>query len=89
MADNKETMGDTIPEKEGALHSEKVVVGETAAENHHYEHFANASPEWRNAFEKTLMRKVDMRLVPLLIVSAQPTHRSKHWRLPPDVARGL
>lgn len=73
MADLKNTndgsdVDNTINEKELALHSEKVV-GETAAENHYYQQFAAATPEWRAGFEKTLMRKVDLRLVPLLIVS--------------------
>jgi hypothetical protein len=60
---------DNFPEKQVPVHTE-MIVGETAAENHYYQQFAAATPEWRAAFEKTLMRKVDLRLVPLLIVSS-------------------
>lgn len=79
MADTKNMhdgsdVDNIFPEKTMALHSEKVV-GETAAENHYYQQFAAATPEWRAAFEKKLMRKVDLRLVPLLIVSASFHHR--------------
>ena len=73
MSDGSD-VDNNIKEKELPLHSEKVV-GETAAENHHYQQFANATPEWRASFEKTLMRKVDLRLVPLLIVSCPRLHR--------------
>lgn len=50
------------------VHKEDKIVGETAAENHYYSVFASKDQEWRGAFEKKLMRKVDLRLVPLLII---------------------
>ena len=50
------------------LQKENKIVGETAAENHYYAVFAAKDEEWRNAFEKKLMRKIDMRLIPLLII---------------------
>lgn len=66
MPDNSEVNGN-FAEKDIPLHSEKIV-GETTAENHYYQQFAAASQDWRDDFEKKLMRKVDFRLVPLLIV---------------------
>ncbi|KIV98099.1 hypothetical protein PV10_01785 [Exophiala mesophila] len=50
------------------IHKEDKIVGETETENHYYTVFASKDQEWRAAFEKKLMRKVDLRLVPLLII---------------------
>ena len=50
------------------VHKEDKIVGETETENHYYTVFASKDQEWRTAFEKKLMRKVDLRLVPLLII---------------------
>jgi hypothetical protein len=44
------------------------VVVDDPSENSFFRTFAVNDAEWHKAFEKKLMRKVDMRLVPLMIV---------------------
>lgn len=45
----------------------KDVEAEDATQAEFYRQFAENGPEWRAAFEKKLKRKVDLRLIPLLV----------------------
>ena len=65
MADEKLTS--SPPAEDGTVTKTDVVV-DTASENPYYQAFAAADAEWHKAFEKKLMRKVDMRLIPLMII---------------------
>jgi len=44
------------------------VIADDPTEDQYYAQFANNGEEWRTAFEKKLMRKVDFRLIPLLVI---------------------
>lgn len=44
------------------------VVVDAPQENPYYQAFAANDAEWHKAFEKKLIRKVDMRLIPLMII---------------------
>ena len=44
------------------------VVAETPSENPYFRAFDANDAEWHKAFEKKLMRKVDLRLIPLMII---------------------
>ncbi|GAB7366719.1 hypothetical protein MBLNU230_g0676t1 [Neophaeotheca triangularis] len=59
-----------IPEKVGdeVVHADMPVVSDDATENRYYAQFTAADPEWHKAFEKKLLRKVDFRLIPLMII---------------------
>lgn len=39
-----------------------------ASENPYFQAFAANDAEWHKAFEKKLMRKVDLRLIPLMVI---------------------
>jgi hypothetical protein len=65
-ADGKTTV--TLPmEKEDASKTEILSSG-PSSQDHFFLAFNNKDAEWHKAFEKKLMRKVDMRLIPLLII---------------------
>jgi hypothetical protein len=44
------------------------VVAENPSENPYFRAFDANDAEWHKAFEKKLMRKVDLRLIPLMII---------------------
>ena len=44
------------------------VVVENSSENPYFQAFDTNDAEWHKAFEKKLMRKVDLRLIPLMII---------------------
>lgn len=44
------------------------VLTDNPAENQYYAQFVANGEEWRAEFEKKLMRKVDFRLIPLLVI---------------------
>ncbi|ETN43921.1 uncharacterized protein HMPREF1541_11052 [Cyphellophora europaea CBS 101466] len=59
---------DSFPAEKELVHQEKVVTSDNPAETHYYEQFVNNGEAWRSDFEKKLVRKVDWRLIPLLII---------------------
>lgn len=65
MADEKSSTGS--PAEEVNVTKTDVVV-DVPADNPYYQAFAANDAEWHKAFEKKLIRKVDMRLIPLMII---------------------
>ena len=65
MADEKHNISPLV--EDGNVTKTDVVV-DTASENPYYQAFAANDAEWHKAFEKKLIRKVDMRLIPLMII---------------------
>lgn len=63
-----------LADEKGSPPSEKVedlparVLTDDPNENQNYAQFVANGEEWRTAFEKKLMRKVDFRLIPLLVI---------------------
>jgi hypothetical protein len=51
----------------------KDIVSDDPTQMEYYRQFAENGAEWRTEFEKNLKRKVDIRLIPLL-VSCSPPH---------------
>jgi hypothetical protein len=54
-------------EKEEATKTE-ALSGSPSPQDPFFQAFDNKDAEWHKAFEKKLMRKVDIRLIPLLII---------------------
>jgi hypothetical protein len=65
LADEKH---DITPPKEYDSAQKTEVVVDDSSGNPFFRAFAANDAEWHKAFEKELMRKVDMRLIPLMII---------------------
>ena len=65
MADEKHSTNS--PAEEVNVTKTDVVV-DVPSETPYYQAFAANDAEWHKAFEKKLIRKVDMRLIPLMII---------------------
>lgn len=71
MADAKHKI--TVADEKGSPPSQKAeiptrLLSDDPTDNQYYEQFVTNGEEWRASFEKKLMRKVDLRLLPLLII---------------------
>jgi hypothetical protein len=69
LADEKH---DITPPKEYDSAQKTEVVVDDSSGNPFFRAFAANDAEWHKAFEKKLMRKVDMRLIPLMIIMCAP-----------------
>ena len=58
----------TSPPAEEESVTKSDVVVENSSENPYFRAFDANDAEWHKAFEKKLMRKVDLRLIPLMII---------------------
>jgi hypothetical protein len=65
-ADDKPTI--TLPIEKENVSKTEVLNGDQSLQDAYFQSFNTKDAEWHKAFEKQLMRKVDMRLIPLLIV---------------------
>lgn len=65
MTDEKHNI--SPPAEEESVTKTDVVV-EDSSENPYFRAFDANDAEWHKAFEKKLMRKVDLRLIPLMII---------------------
>lgn len=65
MTDEKHNI--SPPAEEESVTKSDVVV-ENSSENPYFRAFDANDAEWHKAFEKKLMRKVDLRLIPLMII---------------------
>lgn len=65
-ADDKPTI--TLPIEKENVSKTEVLNGDQSLQDAYFQSFNTKDAEWHKAFEKRLMRKVDMRLIPLLIV---------------------
>lgn len=65
MTDEKHNV--SPPTEEDSVTKTDVLV-ENASENPYFRAFDANDAEWHKAFEKKLMRKVDLRLIPLMII---------------------
>lgn len=65
MTDEKHNI--SPPTEEESVTKTDVVL-ETPSENPYFRAFDANDAEWHKAFEKKLMRKVDLRLIPLMII---------------------
>jgi hypothetical protein len=65
MADEKHNI--SPPTEEESVTNTAVVL-ENPSENPYFRAFDANDAEWHKAFEKKLMRKVDLRLIPLMII---------------------
>jgi hypothetical protein len=65
MTDEKHNV--SPPSEEDTITKTDVVV-ENPSENPYFRAFDTNDAEWHKAFEKKLMRKVDLRLIPLMII---------------------
>jgi hypothetical protein len=64
----KDEKHDISPPTEYDSAQKTEVVVEDPSANSFFRTFAANDAEWHGAFEKKLMRKVDMRLIPLMII---------------------
>jgi hypothetical protein len=69
LADEKH---DISPSTEYDSAQKTEVVVDDPSGNSFFRTFAANDAEWHKAFEKKLMRKVDMRLIPLMIIMCAP-----------------
>lgn len=55
-------------EQDEIKHMDMPVTSDDATENHYFAQFAAADAEWHKKFQGKLLRKVDWRLIPLMII---------------------
>lgn len=67
LADEKHTI-DSPPAEDDHVTKTDVLGDSPSSDNPFFRTFAANDAEWHKAFEKKLMRKVDMRLIPLMII---------------------
>lgn len=65
--DDKVAADNSPVEKEDVVKTD-VLSDSGASENPYFQAFAANDAEWHKTFEKKLMRKVDLRLIPLMII---------------------